>query len=593
MFSNKRADFFKRTKILFGVCLLSSFTVRAKNKKFFRKLWYHFFSAKGLKKKTDFSLKKTRGALLCVILLSFVLTPTSAPVTMATAGGNHAPPALVLSSLDYKSDDAFHSYSYFLSPERSIFKTTPPNSYIFPLYIPSDFDLPLELNDVVWEHILRIESSKSFKVHLERAGFYSSFMKKLLAEEGCPSDLFYLALIESGFNPIAVSHAGAAGPWQFMPSTGRIYGLKINEWVDERLSIEKSTRAAGRHLRDLYGMFEDWPLVLASYNAGSATVKKAIARRNTMDFWTLARYNDMRAETKNFVPKFYAAMIVGKHPERFGFSSIEPLEDPQPVAISAPPLTDLATISKISGAPLVLLQKLNAHYLYGCTPPYSSSSLIWVPSKYSEGLEKKVSALTPEERNTFPHHTVKRKETLYSIARRYAVPSTVIREANNMLTSKVEEGQVLVIPRMTVKTAAPSVKPQPRLARTSDGRYVVKYVVAKDDTLYKIAKKAGVSVEDLCRWNNIKRDSLIHPGQTIIVYCSDSSSAEALAIQGEENRNAVLLGSGKIVYHTVRREETIHSIASKYGISSEQIIACNNLKKPYRLKAGRKLKIVR
>lgn len=596
MFSHLKIICFLKTKFIPPFWKFSIFQRTTKKKNFLNKVCKHAFSKEPPQNKRAPYLKKTQVVLFSVILLSFVLTPSTAPVTMATSVGNHAPPGPVLSSLDYKAYknySAFNSIPYFLSPEESIFKTTSSSSYILPIYLPSDFDLPLELNEMVWEHILCLENSKSFKIHLERAGFYSSFMKKLLAQEGCPTDLFYLALIESGFNPTAVSHAGAAGPWQFMPSTGKLYGLKINEWVDERLNIEKSTRAAGRHLQDLYGIFESWPLVLASYNAGPGTIKNAIARRNSNDFWTLVQYNDMRKETKKFVPTFYASMIIGKHPERFGIGDLEAVEDPDPVPISAQPLTDLATISKISGAPLLVLQKLNAQYLYGCTPSYSSSSLIWVPKKYSAGLQDKVNTLSPDERNTFQKHTVREKETLYSIARRYDVPTSIIKEANNLLTTKVKTGQVLVIPKMTVKIASAQPKPTPKLPKTSDGKYVVKYVIGKNDTLYKIAKKADVSVDDICRWNNIKRDDLIHPGQTVTVYCSDLSSAETLASESEQNKARVLWGDGNVVYHTVKEGETVHSIARKYGVSHHQIITWNGLKKPYHLKVGSKLKIVR
>ena len=187
------------------------------------------------------------------------------------------------------------------------------------------FDIPITINTRV-EHWLDYFTGKGrphFARYLERSEFFIPYIKPLLRQNGLPEDLVYLAMIESGFNNHARSHAKAVGPWQFISATGKRYGLMVNWWVDERRDIRKSTLAAVEYLRDLYGMFQSWELAAAAYNAGEAKIARAIRRFETKDFWVLSRHRFLRPETRDYVPKIIAAAIISKNPEQFGFPVIE------------------------------------------------------------------------------------------------------------------------------------------------------------------------------------------------------------------------------------------------------------------------------
>lgn len=186
----------------------------------------------------------------------------------------------------------------------------------------STFDLPVTINARVeyWIEYFRGRGRKHFQKYLERSEFFIPYIVPLLKKEGLPEDLVYLAMIESGFNNFARSHAKAVGPWQFISATGRRYGLNVDWWVDQRRDIEKSTLAAARFLGDLYGMFQSWELASAAYNAGPNKIAKAIKRYGTKDFWVISQHRYLRPETRDYVPKIFAAAILAKNRAQFGFA---------------------------------------------------------------------------------------------------------------------------------------------------------------------------------------------------------------------------------------------------------------------------------
>lgn len=203
---------------------------------------------------------------------------------------------------------------------------------------------------------------------LGRSGRYVEMVQGVLRDHGLPEDLFATVMIESGFNPAAVSRAGAKGLWQFMATTARRYGLRVDRWVDERLDPEKSTRAAARYLRDLYAMFGSWPLVHAAYNAGEGRVSRAMQTLRTSDFWELARGALLADETKNFVVAVQAAALIFREPERYGFS-LAPEVSPRYRTIEVPPGTSLARLAVRAGVGPDVLHELNPELRLGQTPP--------------------------------------------------------------------------------------------------------------------------------------------------------------------------------------------------------------------------------
>jgi Transglycosylase SLT domain len=204
---------------------------------------------------------------------------------------------------------------------------------------------------------------------LGRSARYVQMVQGVLRDHGLPEDLFATVMIESGFNPAAVSRAGAKGLWQFMATTARRYGLRVDRWVDERLDPEKSTRAAARYLRDLYAMFGSWPLVHAAYNAGEGRVSRAMQVLRTADFWELARGALLAEETKNFVVAVQAAALIFREPERYGFFSLAPEVSPRYRTIEVPPGTSLARLALRAGVGPDVLHELNPELRLGQTPP--------------------------------------------------------------------------------------------------------------------------------------------------------------------------------------------------------------------------------
>ena len=385
-------------------------------------------------------------------------------------------------------------------------------------------DIPITLNERVEYFIQYFTTTKRkvFERWLELAGRYRPMIQEILREYGLPEDLVYLAMIESGFNPFAYSRAGACGIWQFIRSTARKYGLKIDYWVDERRDPEKATRAAAKYLLELYNEFDCWHLASASYNAGEAKLRTAIKRYGTKDFWKLCRYRYLKKETKNYVPKMIAAMIIAKNPEKFGFF-VEPLPPLYYETIDVPGGTDLRAVALATGVDYDLIRLLNAELRRGKTPPYAVTYPVKVPFGYgAKGLEalKKIRFVYTRQ---ILRHRVSRGETLYEIASYYGTTVRALKRANRIRGRRLRPGKVLRIPVKTqaflyvaanpseaksivIKTAA-KPKPKPK---------VKIYWVKPGDSLWEIARKFGVSPRDLKAWNNL-RSNVIRPGLKLVI----------------------------------------------------------------------------
>jgi membrane-bound lytic murein transglycosylase D len=269
---------------------------------------------------------------------------------------------------------------------------------------------------------------------LARSGRYLPMILEVFREKGLPDDLVFTAMIESGFNPMAVSHAGAKGLWQFMAPTARLYGLRVDGWLDERLDPEKSTVAAANYLRDLYAQFGSWDLAQAAYNAGDAKVQQAIDRTGSRDFWTLHRSPLLLDETKNFVPAIHAATLIGRAPERYGFSVV-PEEPLQYERVTVPRSSRLVRLAALSGVALQDLESLNPELRQKQTPPDASYGLK-VPVGTTSLIEAAVDldAATPRIAPA-PRagvHVVKAGDTVWRIARQYGVAVKLLVKWNGL-----------------------------------------------------------------------------------------------------------------------------------------------------------------
>jgi membrane-bound lytic murein transglycosylase D len=266
-----------------------------------------------------------------------------------------------------------------------------------------------------------------------RAGRYLGMIRDTLRDRGMPEDLAFVAMIESGFNPVAVSHAGAKGLWQFMAGTARRYGLRVDQWVDERFDPEKSTMAATAYLRDLYAQFGSWSLAQAAYNAGERTVERAIRAVGSTDFWALARSSSLRQETKEFVPQIHAATVIGQDPSRYGFDVAGHM--PAEVEfVSIPPGTSLTTIAMAARVSTDTLRALNPVLVKGVTPPGASYRLR-VPAGTGAAVQTALTGVKPVvERRVVKSrvHVVRSGDTVSNIARRYGVSPADVLSWNHL-----------------------------------------------------------------------------------------------------------------------------------------------------------------
>ncbi|MBI5633150.1 MAG: transglycosylase SLT domain-containing protein [Nitrospirae bacterium] len=271
-----------------------------------------------------------------------------------------------------------------------------------------------------------------FALYLSRSGKYIDIMQNILRKKDVPEDIVFLSLIESGFSTNAYSIAHAAGPWQFIASTAKRYGLEIDWWKDERRDPVKSTEAAADYLKDLHGMFGSWNLAMAAYNAGEGKIMRAMKRSNADDYWDLLGTKHIRAETKEYVPRFIAASMIASNPEEFGFEAIEyqtPLSYDE-VEIGSP--IDLSVVAECAGITLDEVKRLNPELRRWCTPPDAERYILKIPEGSRAIFLEKLNAVPAEERFTIDRYTVKKGDTFKSISNKTGMPVPVILSLNSM-----------------------------------------------------------------------------------------------------------------------------------------------------------------
>lgn len=321
--------------------------------------------------------------------------------------------------------------------------------------------LPLVVNDTVLSYInyFNGRGRKTIEFGLERAGKYSAMISRILAEEGIPQELIHLAQAESGFMPRAVSRAAAEGLWQFVKFRGNEYGLKQTAYSDERLDPEKATRAAARHLHDLYNEFGDWYLAMAAYNCGPGAVEKAVERTGYADFWELRARRALPIETTNYVPIILAMTIMTKNATEYGLDHINPDAAVEYDTIMTSSPTNLALISDLSDTPLSELVQLNPALLRNIAP---GNFEIRVPKGQGTQLSHALDVIPTEQRVNARMHRVAPGETLSLIARQYNTSTGQIIAANKLGEAEPAEGEQLIVPA-AYHEAANSVR-TPRVA---------------------------------------------------------------------------------------------------------------------------------
>jgi len=380
-----------------------------------------------------------------------------------------------------------------------------------------DGHIPIVTNKKVEQfiHFFQTKGKKQFEIYLSRQAVYSDMIQNILKEYSLPEELIYLAMIESGLNPKAHSKANASGMWQFIYSTGIRYDLNRNWYVDERRDPEKATRAACEYLTDLYKQFDNWYLALAAYNAGGGRISRAQRLHQTSDFWQL---HALPRETRNYVPFFLAATIVGKDPEKYGFKT--PKNNPLKYEVAEiEKSADLSILAQSAGISLTTLKQYNPELRQSATPTTSYNLKLPIGKKNS--FEKKYAAL-PDSKRFAPQyvtHRVRSGENLGSISRKFHVSIHNIAAVNKIRNRhKIKVGQVLTIPVRGTKSVNYSSTNSSRPSGTVKKVYTVK----KGDTLGQIAEVHRVQARQIRSWNGIKYGNYIYPGQKITLWLKRS-----------------------------------------------------------------------
>ena len=322
------------------------------------------------------------------------------------------------------------------------------------------FTIPHQFNEKVanWIQYFSQRDRERFQVFLDRGEPYREAVENILEENKVPADLYYLGLIESGFNFRAKSRVKAVGVWQFMKPTGKMYGLEVDSYIDERRDPIRATEAAAKYLRDLYREFNSWYLAMAAYNAGPGRIRSCIRKAGTDDFWELVERRKLPSETMDYIPKYLAARYIGENPELFAFYINEEKKYPDVELVKVPSPVLFESVERSVGMPNGTLSFVNPHYLKNHTHPGRKTDEIWVPEKFVPAVNRQVNSLASMKIVVRPER------------------SSAVREGSGKITV---------------------------------------YIVKKGDTLKTIAKKRGLSVAYLSRVNGLSMKTKLVPGQTL------------------------------------------------------------------------------
>lgn len=419
-----------------------------------------------------------------------------------------------------------------------------------------------------------------FQVWLDRMPRFEGYARERLQAQGLPGDLVYLALIESGFSPIAVSRARAVGMWQFMTATGRGYGLRVDSWVDERRDPLKATDAAARHLKDLTTRFGSHFLAAAAYNGGAGRVGRGLLQIAALQgagdeivdpasdemFFELADTRLIYQETKDYVPKLIAAAMIAKAPERYGFTAPASIDPFPRDSVIVDGNTGLDLVAKLAEVDVDVLRELNPHLLRGITPP-GQRYAVRLPDGRGVAVATAYAAVPVSERVTMRTHVVKRGETVSGIAQRYGVSMATLRSANRSARGRtLPAGVTLYIPiHDGGGSEASFAEPEPA------ARAPLTHIVRRGETLSGIASRYGVTQASIRTANDLGADGAIRAGQRLSV----AAGAPARSIRT----------------YVVRSGDTVGEIAERHGIGQRALIRENDLGASAKIRVGQRLRI--
>lgn len=447
--------------------------------------------------------------------------------------------------------------------------------------------IPMDQHPLVeqWVKYFNGRGRKHMEVYLERSSRYMPMMKNVLRENGLPEELVYVALIESGFSPRAHSRANAVGYWQFIRETGRRYGLKVDSFVDERRDPVLSTRAAAEYFKALYSLFGSWHLSLAAYNSGENRIKKAVMKKYSRDFWQLVEGRRvLPKETKHYVPKFIAAAMIAENPSKYGFTAIDYQKSLAYDTVTVQHAISLKQLAQNLNVSEEELRLLNPKFRGDYVPLYRGNEIVLrVPSGYAQAAiaaaaSAKVEAAPNIANSDYIYYRIRPGDSLSTIARKFRTSVATLRNLNDLGSrSFLRVGRKLMVPDRGDYYYQNSGEQQYAMAEKAQPEAVAKnvsfHIVKRGENLSSIARMYGTSVEELRRLNSLGNRAVLSVGQRLRV-------KEDEKVQNFEEKKL----------HTVKRGENLTTIAQKYKVSLNEILANNKLKRKA-LHVGQKLTI--
>ncbi len=466
-------------------------------------------------------------------------------------------------------------------------------THIFPMIINKEI--------IHYIHYYQTTGRDFFKYALSRSERYIPMIKKIFKKIGLPNDLAYLAMVESGFSPTAYSYAGASGMWQFIPSTGRLFGLTMNWWVDERRNPVESTYAAAKYLKDLFNKFGSWYLAAAAYNSGELTIERALSVDPGGNFWSISQNKPylLPGQTRRYVPKIIAAAIIAKDPANFGFHNINYQKPIKFKQVKVPYSVSLYDLAKCIGVSEYELQKMNPELLRNVTPPDDPGFMLNIPaSDYGKFLKnfKNLKRYVPKRpviqytaysrpaNNTV--YTVEPGDTLMGIASKYGASLAAIERYNGLNGySILKVGEKITIPG--------GKGPQKTIAQNTFGDATLSYIIVKPGmTLWSISQKFNVSINYIKDINRINGND-IHTGEKIFLKGSSNNSVRYSYIKSGGNNYGSKRTNSGFLYYRVKFGDSLYGISAKFHDNVKNIMAENNIKNPNSIYPGELLKITK
>jgi membrane-bound lytic murein transglycosylase D len=474
-------------------------------------------------------------------------------------------------------------------------------SFLSELKLPS---LPVRWDSRVIEYLLFFKHERRGRelaaAWLKRMERYGSLIRRVLAEHSLPQDLQFVAMIESGYDPLARSNQDAWGMWQFVKQPAEHYGLRVDNWADERLDPERSTRAAALYLRDLYDRFGTWELAFAAYNMGYAGLLRAIKKYNTNDYWLLSHLEaGLPFETTLYVAKITAMAVVANNPERFGFGGLnmEPRIEFEKIQVAEG--TPLRPVAAAAGVDLEQLKALNPHLKRGKVPPGEPRVNVYVPRASYEQFAKRWSK--NHEPRQHVGYTVRFGETLEDVARRFGISAPKLRELNHLATgTPVQAGQALLVPATAEVKTLGSDKPVATVPAKSfkyPGRRQVFYRVGSKDTPAAVARFFDVSVDELVAWNNLTESGALQRDMLLQLFVSPELDLSKVVVFTPDQVQLLTVGTdeffdfhegqrGRVrVRYRVQPNDTMAKIAERFELSAGSIGRINQFASNKQLKA--------